>query len=105
MGGWPRSEHRSAELAARTATTIPWKDVLGEAIPDTLPTLTKRSWGLISQPPRKKMKVKSRYFFIVAAFLSFVLSVSIWFLLRNENQAIFVGIWVPSILCLGRYFD
>jgi hypothetical protein len=51
------------------------------------------------------MKVKSRYFFIVAAFLSFVLSVSIWFLLRNENQAIFVGIWVPSILCLGRYFD
>ena len=51
------------------------------------------------------MKVKSRYFFIVAAVLSFVLSVSIWFVLRNENQAIFVGIWVPSILCLGRYFD
>ena len=51
------------------------------------------------------MKVKSRYFFILAAFLSFVLSVSIWFLLRNESQAIFVGIWVPSILCLGRYFD
>ncbi len=51
------------------------------------------------------MKFKSRYFFITAAFLSFVLSVSIWFLLKNESQAIFVGIWVPSILCLGRYFD
>lgn len=55
------------------------------------------------QKPRKKMK--SKYFFIVAAFLSFLLSVSIWFLTGNESQAIFVGIWVPSILSLGRYFD
>lgn len=49
--------------------------------------------------------MKSKYFFIVAAFLSFLLSVSIWFLTGNESQAIFVGIWVPSILSLGRYFD
>jgi hypothetical protein len=49
--------------------------------------------------------MKSRYFFILAAFLSFLLSVSIWFLTGKETQAIFVGIWVPSILCLGRYFD
>jgi len=48
--------------------------------------------------------MKSKYFFIAAAFLSFLLSVSIWFLSGNENQAIFVGIWVPSILSLGRYF-
>ena len=96
---------RSAELGAGTATTIFWEVVWVEAIPDTLPPLTKRSENLRPQPPRKKMKVKSRYFFITAAFLSFVLSVSIWFLLKNESQAIFVGIWVPSILCLGRYFD
>ena len=51
------------------------------------------------------MKARSRYFFITAAFLSFVLSVSIWFFFENELQAIYVGIWVPSILCLGRYFD
>jgi len=34
---------QSAALAAGTATTIPWEVVRGEAIPDTLPTLTKRS--------------------------------------------------------------
>lgn len=53
--------------------------------------------------------MKSKYFFIGAAFLSFLLSVSIWFLSTDESrgatQAIFVGIWVPSILSLGRYFD
>jgi len=49
--------------------------------------------------------MKSRYFFITGAFLSFLLSVGIWFLSGNESQAIFVGIWVPSILSLGRYFD
>jgi hypothetical protein len=49
--------------------------------------------------------MKSRYFFILAAFASFLLSVSIWFLSGNESQAIFVGLWVPSILGLGRYFD
>lgn len=51
------------------------------------------------------MIMKSRYFFITAAFLSFVLSVTLWFAFESEMQGIFVGIWVPSILCLGRYFD
>ena len=51
---------------------------------------------------RKNMK--SKHFFIAAAFLSFLLSVGIWFLSGNESQAIFVGIWVPSILSLGKYF-
>ena len=49
--------------------------------------------------------LKSKYFFIAAAFLSFLLSVGIWFISGNESQAIFVGIWVPSILSLGRYFS
>jgi hypothetical protein len=49
--------------------------------------------------------MKSKHFFIAAAFLSFLLSVGIWFLSGNESQAIFVGIWVPSILSLGRYFS
>jgi hypothetical protein len=54
---------------------------------------------------QKGHKLKSKYFFISAAFLSFLLSVGIWFLSGNESQAIFVGIWVPSILSLGRYFS
>lgn len=49
--------------------------------------------------------MKSKYFFITAAFLSFVLSVTLWFVFKSEMQAIYVGLWVPSILSLGRYFD
>jgi hypothetical protein len=48
--------------------------------------------------------VKSQYFFIAAAFLSFVFSVTLWFYGDtdlNRHQALFVGIWVPSILSLG----
>ena len=37
---------------------------------------------------------------LVAAFISFVLSVYLWFN-GSENQGIFVGIWVPSILSFG----
>ena len=38
--------------------------------------------------------------FLLAAGASFVLSVSLWFS-GNEQQGIFVGLWVPSILSLG----
>ncbi len=43
---------------------------------------------------------------LVAAFISFLFSVSIWFGLLgpgNRDTAIFVGLWVPSILSLGLY--
>lgn len=36
----------------------------------------------------------------IAALISFALSVSLWFT-GNEQEAIFVGLWVPSILALG----
>lgn len=42
-----------------------------------------------------------------AAFVSFLLSVGLWFLGEPEVaklQGIFVGLWVPSILALGNYF-
>lgn len=38
--------------------------------------------------------------FLIAAFASFALSVTLWFT-GSESQGIFVGIWVPSILALG----
>ena len=44
--------------------------------------------------------VKIKLLFLVASFISFVLSVSLYFS-GHEQQGIFVGIWVPSILSLG----
>lgn len=40
------------------------------------------------------------YLFLVAAALSFLFSVSLWFSGHREEGA-FVGLWVPSILALG----
>jgi hypothetical protein len=37
---------------------------------------------------------------LLGAFVSFILSVSLWFTGHHE-QGIFVGLWVPSILALG----
>ncbi|MGD9630530.1 MAG: hypothetical protein AB7V18_14915 [Pyrinomonadaceae bacterium] len=49
---------------------------------------------------------RSDLFILAAAFLSFLFSVSLWFGLLgegNRDTAIFVGLWVPSILALGLY--
>jgi hypothetical protein len=49
--------------------------------------------------------MNSRNYFIIAAFASFVFSVTLWFLGDsevNKHQALFVGLWVPSILSLGN---
>jgi hypothetical protein len=42
----------------------------------------------------------ARHLILFAAFVSFVLSVALWFG-GSESQGIFVGVWVPSILSLG----
>lgn len=55
--------------------------------------------------------MKSVNYFLVAAFASFVFSVVLWFSgdadlsccgCLYRQQAIFVGLWVPSILSLGN---
>lgn len=38
--------------------------------------------------------------FVLAAFISFVFSVSLWFNGQRE-EGLFVGLWVPSILAFG----
>jgi hypothetical protein len=43
---------------------------------------------------------RSRALLLFAAFVSFVLSVTLWFG-GDHDQGIFVGLWVPSILSLG----
>ena len=45
------------------------------------------------------MLKKFDYPFLLAAFASFVASVSLWFLVNHDYGA-YVGLWVPSILAL-----
>lgn len=45
-------------------------------------------------------ETSGRALILLGALLSFVLSVGLWFG-GNEEQGIFVGLWVPSILSLG----
>ena len=47
--------------------------------------------------PTLRMKLP----FLIAAFLSFVFSVYLYFILDEASAGIFVGLWVPSIQSLG----
>ena len=50
------------------------------------------------------MSQRTRVVLIVggAAFASFVLSVALWFS-DKQDEGLFVGLWVPSILALGAF--
>ena len=41
--------------------------------------------------------------FLVAAVLSFLLSIALWFT-DNQDEGMFVGLWVPSILAAGGFW-
>ncbi len=43
---------------------------------------------------------RSKLLILAAAVISFLLSIFLWFT-GHENQGIFVGLWVPSILSFG----
>ena len=45
-------------------------------------------------------KFKAKTFFLAAAGLSFLLSVTLWFT-GSHDQGLYVGIWVPSICSAG----
>ena len=47
-----------------------------------------------------RYELAGRGLILLGAFVSFVLSVSLWFT-GHHDQGIFVGLWVPSILALG----
>jgi len=48
------------------------------------------------------MKWFAKYFPVILAFFSFLLSVYLWFN-GQKPEGQFVGIWVPSILAFGIY--
>lgn len=45
---------------------------------------------------------RSDHAFMGAAFISFLLSVCLWFSGQRE-EGLFVGLWVPSILSFGTF--
>lgn len=56
---------------------------------------------ILSSFRKKTMKdFIEKYYPILLAFLSFLMSVTLWFT-GNKLEGIFVGIWVPSILSLS----
>ena len=48
----------------------------------------------------RQYETLGRGLILLGAFVSFVLSVGLWFS-GHHDQGIFVGLWVPSILALG----
>ena len=54
-----------------------------------------------SAPSRVRLRQAKRLFF-AAAFLSFLLSITLYFVIGDEKAGIFVGLWVPSILSFAN---
>lgn len=53
------------------------------------------------------MFAKGTWLVLLAAFLSFLFSVSLWFgigMAADKSAGMFVGIWVPSILSTATFF-
>ncbi len=48
------------------------------------------------------MNFIEKYYPVVLAFISFLLSVTLWFT-GQKDEGMFVGIWVPSILCFAIF--
>lgn len=60
-------------------------------------TNTKSSSSILS---RLKPFHRAKLVFLIAAFISFVFSVYLWFMVDRE-LGLFVGLWVPAIHSLG----
>lgn len=54
-----------------------------------------------SASPSQRRRLTAKALFILAGTLSFLLSVSLFFLFDQREEAIFVGLWVPSLFSLG----
>jgi len=51
--------------------------------------------------PMLPVPIRSTFPFLLAGFLSFLLSVWLYFVADETTAGIYVGLWVPSILSLG----
>lgn len=58
----------------------------------------------ISNFPTKEKELSPNVIIGIAAFISFLFSVFLWFFV-DKDSGLFVGIWVPSILSLGTFIQ
>lgn len=56
-----------------------------------------------NQGMEEKKHVSKGFLGSGAAFISFLLSVSLWFAGRKDS-GMFVGLWVPTIMAVGIFF-
>jgi hypothetical protein len=59
-----------------------------------------KEMGMEETAVARQTYAAGRALILLGAFVSFVLSVSLWFT-GHHDQGIFVGLWVPSILGLA----
>ena len=62
--------------------------------------------GVVPQRGERRAMDRQRLgvtLFLVAALLSFALSIGLWFTDHHE-EGVFVGLWVPSILAAGGFW-
>jgi hypothetical protein len=57
--------------------------------------------ALVERAPALSPLARTKLLFALAAGLSFAVSVALWFG-GDRERGLFVGLWVPSILCAGN---
>jgi hypothetical protein len=67
-----------------------------------IPKKRHKRFKLISMERKMKKFLRSKTPVILAAAVSFLLSVYLWFG-GYKDEGLFVGLWVPSILSLGAF--
>ncbi len=68
----------------------------------TLERHASRVVSATDRAPQAFRLAAARGLILLAALISFVLSVSLWFTGYRE-EGLFVGIWVPTIVSLGAF--
>lgn len=62
--------------------------------------VTTNQGGLVDKLKSLSVFHRTKIIFMAAAFVSFLLSVGLWFFV-DEQLGLFVGLWVPAIHSLG----
>jgi hypothetical protein len=89
---------RRSACAPRVAADLQQKDADMTEQPEVSARPVRSSTSVLAS--RGQRENAARTLILLAAFASFLFSVSLLFS-GNHQQGIFVGIWVPSILSLG----